>query len=225
MIERETIQKEADAYFFRNKELIDKTECSVGMKIFYEFYDECKDTVKVQRMLEIGCCTGYNLIFMNRRYGITGRGIEASPKAVEYGNGIIRKQGLNVKLSQGFMDSLPYEDGEFDMVCLGFCMYQADRDVLFRTLAETDRVLKRGGYCVITDFDTPMPYLRENIHNDKISTYKTDYSRHLTPYGYTLVFKKTYTHHTGGFDPEVQERLSTQIFYKERIENLYQTFL
>lgn len=221
MVDRQIIQKEADAYFLRNKEVIDKTECSAGMRVFGEFYDECRDTLKIKNMLEVGCCTGYNLMFMNKRYGITASGIEPSPKAVEYGKEKIFEQRLNVEIKQGFADKLPYADGVFDLVYLGFCMYQVDRDTLFYTLAETDRVVKRGGICVITDFDTPLRYVRENTHNKDIFTYKADYSVYLVPYGYTLIYKKMYTHNTRGFEPDVQERLSTQIFYKEKIKDIY----
>lgn len=74
---------------------------------------------------------------------------------------------------------------------------------------------------MITDFDTPLRFVRKNKHNDSILTYKTDYSGYILPYGYTLIEKRMYSHEGERFVPEVQERVSTQIFYKEPVENLY----
>lgn len=149
-------------------------------------------------------------------------GIEPSQKAIDYREELIRKNQLKkIKLQQGFADFLPYEDSYFDAVYIGFCLYQHDRNSLFKSLSETDRVLKRGGVCVITDFDTPVPYIRENIHNKRLPTYKTDYADNLIPYGYSLIEKKTYSHSSLSFVKEIQERISTQILYKENVADFY----
>lgn len=149
-------------------------------------------------------------------------GIEPSKKAIDHGNAMLKQRNIEkVGLRQGYSDELPYSDAFFDMVYLGFCLYQVDRNKLLKTISECDRVLKKGGYCVITDFDTPVRYLRENIHNREMPTYKADYSEMLLPYGYTLVHKVMYSHSTEGFWEEVQERVSTQIFFKEDIMEQY----
>ena len=217
MLNKEIIAKEGDAYFDRNKISIDAIECSKGVTIFSEFYDKCEKK-NVNRVLEVGCSTGYNLAFLSEQYDMECYGIEPSKKAIEYGNCMLKERNIEkVELRQGFSDELPYPDDFFDMVYLGFCLYQVDRDKLLKTMSECDRVLKRGGYCVITDFDTPIPYLRQNIHNIEMLTYKTDYSKMLSPYGYTLIHKIMYSHSTEGFKEEIQERVSTQIFFKEDI--------
>lgn len=111
---------------------------------------------------------------MNQKYGMECHGIDPSTKAIEYGEGLIRKKEL-----------------------------------------------KQGGLCIIIDFDTPVPYIRENIHNKMVPTYKTDYAGHLIPYGYSLIEKKTYSHLSVAFVEEIQERVSTQIFYKENVIDFY----
>lgn len=78
-----------------------------------------------------------------------------------------------------------------------------------------------GGVYVVTDFDTPVPYVRKNIHNAYIRTFKTDYAGLLKPFGYTLIGKKMYAHGDMGFTKDIQERVSTQIFYKEQIADIY----
>lgn len=55
-----------------------------------------------------------------------------------------------------------------DFVILGFCMYVVDRRYLLKTAAEIDRILKRGGFLLIEDFDAPNPVLRPNKHNANI---------------------------------------------------------
>lgn len=148
-------------------------------------------------------------------------GIDPSLQAIEYGNKKAGVDGLGVHLTHGFSDELPFEDETFDMLYLGFCLYQVERKYLFKSLMEADRVLKPGGFCVITDFDTPIQFRRDNIHNPLVDTYKTDYAKSLIPYGYTLVEKKMYSHRGDAFDSEIQERISTQIFYKEKTEDYY----
>lgn len=146
MFDREAMRQEADAWFERNRESIDQMECSAGIRLFSGFYDRCKGDLDINRMLEIGCSSGYNLEFLKCRYGMDVHGIEPSEKAVRYGTERMGKMGLDIDLRQGFSDSLPYEDSFFDAVCLGFCMYQVDRSMLYRTFSEVDRVLAAGGY-------------------------------------------------------------------------------
>lgn len=222
MYSKEILVKEADAYFVRNKKAMDEKECSDGMKIFADFYEENQNIMKIEDMLEVGCSSGYNLVYMNKKYGIKGFGIEPSKEAVRYGSEKASKRGsIDVELRQGFADEIPFQDEAFDAVYLGFCLYQVHRSLLFRTFSESDRVLKYGGYCVITDFDTPIHFLRNNVHNAEVFIYKTDYAQYLLPYGYTLIYKKMYTHQSLGFCPDMQERISTQIFYKERLKDQY----
>lgn len=213
--------RESDAWFLRNKNYLEHAECSDGMKIFSTFYDQCRQSVQIRQILEVGCANGYNLMYMNKKYGISGYGIDPSQKAVEYGNAFAENERIPVALKQGFADALPYENESFDMVYLGFCVYQFDRNALFKAMSEADRVLSTGGFCVITDFDTPTRYIRDNIHSSNIPTYKTDCSVFFLPYGYTLVEKRMYTHASKGFVPNIQERLSTQILYKEPSQNIY----
>lgn len=216
------IKQEADAYFSRNRNQMENTECAIGINIFEKFYEKIRTDFEINRVLEIGCSGGYNLIYLNKKYQLECYGIEPSQQAVDYGSEKVRQLGLNnVFLKQGFSHYLPYDDNSFDVVYLGFCAYQVDRKYLFKTFEETDRVLKCGGFCVITDFDTPIPYIRENIHNKEVYTYKNDYIHYLLPYGYTLVDKTMYSHASMGFTADVQERLSTQILYKEKKEDLY----
>ena len=74
---------------------------------------------------------------------------------------------------------------------------------------------------VITDFDTPIRFQRENSHNESMPVFKEDYSRRFVDFGYSLIDKKTYSHESTVFPKDVQERISTQILYKEKVNDIY----
>jgi len=221
MLDKEKMKAEADAYFIRNKDSLLSSGHSIGMEIFSEFYDRFDKRQEGKRLLEVGCSFGQNLFYMSKEKKVDCYGVEPSAKAVKYGNELAVKENLKVKLVQGFSDLLPYDDDYFDVVYLGFCLYQVDRHFLFRTLSEADRVLKSEGFLAITDFDTPLKYKRENKHNPDIFTYKRDYAQYLLSFGFTLIEKRMYAHGYNKFIPEVQERVSTQIFFKELESDLY----
>ena len=177
-----------------------------------------------KKLLEVGCAGGRNLIYLAQSFGLKCFGVEPSKKAVEYGNSVIHTQGIaNVDLLRGTSDHLPFEDGSMDFVMLGFFMYLLNRDSVLKTVAETDRVLKRSGFLVIQDFDVPTPYKRKYKHNSDIFTYKYDCTRlFLGDPTYTLIEKTTYSRNSMAFDPAIQERVSTSILYKEQVEDIYQ---
>lgn len=174
--------------------------------------------------MEIGCAEGHNLVYLSQNFRLNCFGIEPSQKAVSYGRDMIRSKGIkNVELICGTSDNLPFEENSMDFLVLGFFMYVLDRDNILKTIAEADRILKRGGFLVIQDFDTPTPYKRTYKHNSDIFTYKYDCTKlFLGDPTYTLIEKTTYSHSSMAFAPAIQERLSTSILYKEHIEDIYQ---
>lgn len=215
----EYLQFEGDNYFERNFNKNSQKETTMGAQLFYEFISRQIGggySVQSKRMLEIGCCYGYNLAYFFDKCGFSCYGIEPSGKAIEYG-----KQQYNTKVDflQGTADDLKYVDKFFDVVLVGTCLYQVDRALLRRTLSEIDRVLDCGGFLVISDFDTPVPCKRENKHNELTPTYKDNYGDMFLrfPYKYTLVEKKSYSFNGEFiFSEDIQERVSTQILYKEK---------
>lgn len=102
-------------------------------------------------------------------------------------------------------------------------MYCVDRSYLLKTAAEADRVLKRGGFLVMEDFDVPISCKRAYKHNPNIYTYKSDYTKLFAgDPSYMLIEKTTYSGASMSFDPTIQERVSSSILYKEHIEDVYQ---
>lgn len=213
---------EGDAYFERNYQ---KDGISKGTAIFTEFLKRNPIISSGGgNLLEIGCCDGRNLIYLTQNFKIQSFGVEPSEKAIKYGKDMIHSKGIaNVELLQGTSDDLPFEENRMDFVILGFCMVWVDRQHLLKTASEVDRVLKRGGFLLIEDFDVPNPVQRPYKHNASIFTYKHDYSSlFLGDPSYSLIEKRSYSHSSNAFDPRIQERVSTCILYKEMLEDVYQ---
>lgn len=169
---------------------------------------------EIQKVLEIGCSNGIKLESICHQLNAVGIGIEPSSMAVEAGNK--REKIADITLQTGTGDNLLYEDAQFDLVYFAFCLYLFDRNTLMQSLAEADRVLKPGGFLVITDFDPGVMYKRPYSHLDGIFSYKQDYAAFYTQSGlYYLSGKYCFSHRRSFFDESPDERVSTSILYKE----------
>lgn len=227
---QEYLDNEADAWFERNLSALEKRKVSIGTTFFEDFYkrfNENNSTVQ-GGVLEIGSSFGYNLAWLSEHFpNINYSAIEPSRKAIAYGSEkyaeLIKKGKLT--FTRGTADNLPFSDESFDCILIGFCMYQADRNLLGKIASEIDRCLRYGGFLVITDFDVFFNEKRTNIHNSLTPTYKANYAKLFEGiYGYTLVEKTTYNADSTelrSFPTEVSNRVSTQILYKEFEKDVY----
>lgn len=171
-------------------------------------------------IVEIGASNGRNLNYFSQNMNCNISGVEPSSEAVLEGN-INFFNGKEVLL-KGTSDSLPYEDESVDVVMFGFSLFWVGRKYLFRSISEADRILKTGGYLLITDFDTINPYKRINIHNKDAYTYKMNYANlFLANPQYYLIAKKNFSQDNDSFNFQVQERISAQILYKDYEDNVY----
>lgn len=88
------------------------------------------------RILDVGCGTGANLLMLSE-FG-DAEGVDVSPDAIKF----CHERGLaNVKLGEA--ESLPYADGNFDLVTALDVVEHIDDDV--GGLREMRRVLRKGG--------------------------------------------------------------------------------
>jgi len=174
-------------------------------------------------ILEIGCSSGYNLAYLCARHNLEGFGIEPSREAIREGTEWAAEHSeVKLHLSVGTSDDLPFEDDLFDIVIFGFCLYCTDRRYLLRSVSESDRVLKHGGFLVIDDFQVPTACRRPNKHDNNLFTFKYDYAQlFLSDPCYSLIERTSYSHSSMGFASEIQERISTSILYKEMLEDIY----
>jgi len=96
------------------------------------------------RMLDIGCGTGFNLIFFQDYFD--GYGGDLSGDALFYA----KKRNLG-KLVQNDARHLPFKDGSFAFVSLLDVLYHKRIENDVSVLREVHRVLIDGGFLLITD--------------------------------------------------------------------------
>ncbi len=219
----EVLKNEGNAYFQRNMR-DGKIEIAKGCMLFDEFLQNYQGLQKNMRILEVGCCYGYNLTYLCEKYDLEGYGIEPSKEAVDYGNDVIKKdKNKRVILSQGTADELKFPSEYFDIVMMAFCMFWVDRKYVMRAVAEADRVLKTGGgVLAIWDFDTRIPYRRTNIHNENVPTYKYQLAElFLGNPQYDLIEKNSFSHMGRGLHQDIQERCALNVLYKDAVEDAY----
>lgn len=123
----------------------------------YRFYDEMKDILNIDpstKVLDVGCGISTVLHFVDgERYGI-------DPLAEEYKK--IYNYPGGIKLVQALSEAIPFEDGYFDVVfCTNVLDHVEDPD---KTVAEVLRVLKPGGFFVLTVEVFPRKVTRDPAH-------------------------------------------------------------
>ena len=91
------------------------------------------------RILDVGCGTGANLEMLSQ-FG-SAEGVDVSDEALDF----CRQKGLTVQ--KGLAETLPYDDGSFDITTALDVIEHLDDDVA--GLKEMHRVTKSGGYSLI----------------------------------------------------------------------------
>jgi ubiquinone/menaquinone biosynthesis C-methylase UbiE len=161
------------------------------------------------KVLEIGCADGARLQWLTENLGCECRGLEPSAQAVD----AARARGLEAR--QGTAEQLPYDDGVFDIVMFGFCLYLCDREDLFRIACEADRVLKNPGWLLILDFYSPAPAKREYHHARGLFSFKMDYRTLFTWHpGYTCYSHRIRHHALDGYSDDPNEWVATSVLRK-----------
>ena len=210
-------ESEGDAWFNRNQEHIQTIEQIIkSPDVRYTLDTLAPYSAKINRILEIGCSNGIKLETICKQLNALGVGVEPSPTAVKNGND--RTKHVDTTLLVGTGDKLPTQctDALFDLVYFAFCLYLFDRNTLIKSLSEADRVLKPGGFLVITDFDPGTHYKKPYNHFQGVFSYKQDYASFYTQSGlYYLMGKHSFSHRSSSFDELADERISTSILYKE----------
>ncbi len=107
------------------------------------FGEEAKQPKR--RILDAGCGTGGLLGFFER-YGEVW-GMDLSPLALGY---CVKKNGTG-RLIQGSATSLPFSDGQFDLVAACDVLYHKEISDDTVALREFYRVCKRSGHLLLTD--------------------------------------------------------------------------
>ncbi len=209
-------KSEGDAWFKRNHDHIQDVNQVINSPDVHYMLQVLKPfSSRINHVLEIGSSNGVRLETICSDLGAAGMGVEPSPIAVKSGNDRIKKTA-KVELVVGAGDKLPCEDASFDLVYFAFCLYLFDRNTLMQSLSEADRVLKPGGFLVITDFDPGFQHKKPYVHFQGLFSYKQDYASFYAQSGlYYSVGKHSFSHREPFFDELPDERVSTSILYKE----------
>lgn len=93
------------------------------------------------RLLDIGCGTGYSLVWLRERFKLTEiYGVDLSSQAAAFW----RTRELDT-LALASADKLPFGENEFDLVTCFDVIYQLDDERASAAVSEMHRVLKPGG--------------------------------------------------------------------------------
>jgi ubiquinone/menaquinone biosynthesis C-methylase UbiE len=185
------VNYEADAWFDRNQQMAENYIGSADhvLKVLQNY------SIDPSTVLEIGCSSGYRLNAIKQLYPTAEVfGVEPSRKAVGYG----RSKYPDINLEIGTADDLKmYKNEQMELVIIGFIFYVIDRNILFKVIAEIDRVLKSGGSLIIVDFFSPYPVRNEYHHitEFKAFSFKQQYEDIFTASGiYQLLHKESIDH-------------------------------
>ncbi len=211
-------QGEGDRWFARNEDkLAMKAQRDLLMSELKQAH------IAPTRVLEIGCSNGWRVEAMHVAWGCAAFGIDPSSQAIQEGS----TRFPDITLKAGTADDLPFDDGNFDLVVIGFCLYLCDRSDLFRIGMEVDRCISNGGHLAILDFFSSIPYRNRYQHLDSIYCYKMDYSAMFTwnP-AYTLLRQTKHAHDgdsasTASRDDIVAVSLLRKDALKAYVENPY----
>lgn len=206
------LESEADAWFQRNQVAIARKNFATDDPVTATIIDiaaQASPEGRPLRVLEVGCGEGSRLSWLADQLSVDVYGVEPSSMAVE------QALAKGVKAVRGTADTLPYEDGAFDVLIYGFCLYLCDRQDLFRIAQEADRVLKSNGWLVIHDFFATTPVRREYHHKPGVFSYKMDYRKLFDWHpAYTCFSHKVGPHGQAGFTDDAAEWVSTSVLRK-----------
>jgi len=137
-------------------------------------------------ILDVGCGTGGNLEFL-ARWGL-GAGVDLSPLALD----LARRRKLP-RLAQASSLALPYGEGIFDLVTAFDVLYHRWITDDARALGECFRVLRPGGWLLVTDSALPALWSQhDEIYGARQRYTLGDIRSKLCQAGFTL-HKLSYT--------------------------------
>ena len=102
--------------------------------------------VRGRRVLELACGAAQNAIAL-AKWGARVTAIDISPRQLQHARRLVSREGVDVALLRGDMESLGFGDGAFDIVLSSFGWEFAPD--LAACFAECHRVLRAGGRLVV----------------------------------------------------------------------------
>jgi ubiquinone/menaquinone biosynthesis C-methylase UbiE len=109
-----------------------------------------------QRILDLGCGTGTLAIQVKRREPAADVvGLDADPEMLSQARAKAERAGVELTLTEGMSNELPFEDGSFDRVLSTLFFHHLDPEPKRQTAREIARVLRKGGELHVADWGAP----------------------------------------------------------------------
>jgi ubiquinone/menaquinone biosynthesis C-methylase UbiE len=156
----------------------------------------------VDRLLEVGCGTGYVGLNLARKEGLIGElcACDISQGMVDTCEANAKELGVEVTAKRSELEKLDYADEEFDMV-IGHAILHHIPDIK-AALAEIYRVLKPGGVCMLAGEPTRAGDLLGRTARTTTSTALKVYTKMG---GYFGGVKAKLREHSNGESDEIRE--------------------
>jgi ubiquinone/menaquinone biosynthesis C-methylase UbiE len=207
---------EGDAWFLRNSESLLTPSDSPDISFISSTLKAFQNSIST--ILEIGCGGGAKLSALSKCFDSLGYGIDPSKKAIQSAREKYSQTESKLHFETGISTNLPYEDNKFDLVFFGFCLYLVPPNEILRTAMEADRVLRKGGFLAILDFDYGQQKVNNYKHAEGVYSFKNTYSKLFTSLGnFHQVSKWSFSHTDNSFAVDKDERISVEVLYKELI--------
>ncbi len=109
------------------------------------------------RVLDVGTGPGYLALVASRLVGPEGAavGIDASPEMIDRARSRAAREGSRAEYRVAFAESLPFEDGSFDVAVSRLVLHHLPGGLKLRALREVRRVLRPGGRLLVADMASP----------------------------------------------------------------------
>jgi ubiquinone/menaquinone biosynthesis C-methylase UbiE len=109
-----------------------------------------------QRFLDLGCGTGTLAIQVKQRVPRAEVvGLDADPEMLGRAKEKAERAGVELTLTEGFSNELPFEDASFDRVLSTLFFHHLDPEPKRQTAREIARVLRKGGELHVADWGRP----------------------------------------------------------------------
>lgn len=131
------------------------------------------------RVLDVGCGSGYLTRVMAKAVGPTGaaEGVDPSPDGIARARRVTRL--ANCTFSEGIAEALDAPDGAYDVVVSSLVIHHLPERLRPQAIGEMSRVLRGGGRVLIADLRPPATLLGRTLVGRLMSPAMRDYPVHL----------------------------------------------
>jgi len=185
-----------------------------------------------KKILDVGSGLGGPARYLAEKYDADIIGIDIEPDVVEQANRLKSKAPLKGKLSFSLIekDTLPFENGSFDLIFGSLSWLHIDNKPLF--FKKIYALLKEGGYLLSSDWMHASPDYSQDLKQfltiDGLKYYLTtreDYEHALEEAGFKNIlsenvsiwmiqeFHTVYHHHFGELGEKIKKAYGEEIYY------------